>query len=762
MLDFLHVFIYSVRNMRRRLGWLSQRREMSPRSSSDLVRSTVASHPSAVFSAADLVSQLPDVSRELVDQVLARMVAAGQIERLARGLYQRSDAPIGDGELPSLSGGGPEAPRGTTNLANLIWSTADEVLRGEYKPHQYGSVILPFTVMRRLDCVLARTKPAVLKAFETHRRRGIDLDYFLEKAAGGLKFWNTSKFDFDVLIQDSAGIRRNLIDYVNGFSSTVRDIFEYYKTIDLINDLDRYKLLFLLVQKFASVNLHPDVILNQDMGQAFEELVRRFSESSNETPGEHYTPRDAIRLMVDLLFSTDEDPTLTKEARIVTLYDPTAGTGGMLSVSEVQLNQMNATILVRPFGQELNEQTYAICKADMLIKGQDVSKIALGNTLSNDAFPNERFDYMLSNPPYGVDWKKVRDAVEAEHRKLGPRGRFGPGLPRISDGQMLFLLHLVSKMHPKGAETSRIAIVMNGSPLFSGGAGSGESEIRKYVIEHDLLEAIVGLPNDMFYNTGIATYVWILSNNKEERRKGKVQLIDATDAFEKMRRSLGNKRRRFNREHVASIVNAYGDFKQSVISKIVLNEELGYRTIVVERPLRLNFQVSPERLERLSADTSLAKSSEDLNNLKTALREISAARVFMNRQEFLKSLDAALKKAQISLTAPQYKSLWQALSERDLSADVVMAKKGQPEPDAELRDTENVPLGESLEAFFDREVKPYVPDAWIDPDKTRVGYEIPFTRYFYKYEPPRRLEAIDADLKSLTGEIIGMLDEVAS
>lgn len=665
-------------------------------------------------------------------------------------------AEIDERERPSAKAA-PEAP----NIANLIWATADEVLRGDYKPHEYGSVILPFTVMRRIDCVLAPTKAQVLEAAVKYAKSDVDPSIFFERATGGLKFWNTSKFDFTTLTNDAAGIQKNLLDYVGGFSASIRDIFDYYKTVDLINGLARKNLLFLLVQKFAKVNLHPDVLSNADMGQAFEELIRRFSEQSNETAGEHYTPRDAIRLAVELLFTTDEDPTLRKEQRIITLYDPTAGTGGMLSVAEEHLKNYNKSIVVRPYGQELNEETYAICKADMLIKGQDISKIVLGNTLSKDAFPNEKFDYMLSNPPYGVDWKKVKDEVEGEARRLGFKGRFGPGLPRISDGQTLFLLHLISKMHPKGSnETSRIAIVLNGSPLFSGGAGSGESEIRRFVLENDLLEAIVALPTEMFYNTGIATYIWILSNNKEPRRKGKVQLVNATEFFGKMRRNLGSKRREVRAEDIARIATEYGNFQETEYSKIFPTTEFGYRTVVVERPLRLNFQVSPERLARLDDETSLTKNGLNLDDLKEALIGICPD-VYKSRTAFVKALDKSLDRADIALKGPQYKAVLSALSERDETADICLDGKKRPEPDSELRDTENVPLDEDINVYMQREVMPFVPDAWVDEDKTKVGYEIPFTRYFYEYKPPRSLIDIDADISATSLEIVSLLGKAS-
>lgn len=718
------------------------------------IRAAVAGLPSPVFSPAELAAALPNVKREIFDQTLKRMVQDGTLQRLQPRLYQRSDeptAPKDDKTTPLVVTG--DLPK----IANLIWTTADEVLRGDYKPHEYGSVILPFTVMRRIDCVLEPTKAKVLETAAKHAKSDIDPAFFFEKATSGLKFWNTSKFDFATLANDSAGIKKNILDYVGGFSESIRDIFDYYKTIDLINDLARKNLLFLLVQKFAKVNLHPDVVSNADMGQAFEELIRRFSEQSNETAGEHYTPRDAIRLAVELLFATDEDPTLSKEHRIVKLYDPTAGTGGMLSVAEEHLKHFNSTVDVLPYGQELNEQTYAICKADMLIKGQDISKIVLGNTLSNDAFPNEKFDYMLSNPPYGVDWKKVKDDVETEAKKLGFKGRFGPGLPRISDGQMLFLEHLISKMHPKGSgETSRIGIVMNGSPLFSGGAGSGESEIRRYVLENDLLEVIIALPTEMFYNTGISTYIWILSNNKEQRRIGKVQLINATDFYSKMRRSLGNKRREVTRDNIADIVNEYSAFNDSEISKILRNEELGYNTIVVELPLRLSFQVTSERLHILDNEPTLTKNGVNFPDLQKALLSIGEDR-FLSRDAFFDRLDTALKSAKLSLKALQYRAVWQAFSERDASADICVNNKGEPEADPDLRDTENVPLGQDVDEYMLREVVPHAPEAWIDKAKTKTGYAIPVGRYFFQPKKPRHLSDIDSAIAKVTAKIAATL-----
>jgi type I restriction enzyme M protein len=653
-----------------------------------------------------------------------------------------------------------------TNVSGLIWSIA-ELLRGDVRPADYGSFILPFTVLRRIDCVLAKTKPAAIAA-----AKGIkDLDTLrpdqklaLEKAAGrGFKFYNASALTLATVLADPSHVRENLDSYVGGFSPNVRDIFERYKFDVRIAELDEKNLLYKVLKEFVAVDLHPGIVLNPQMGDAFEHLIRRFAELSNETAGEHYTPRDAIRLAVDLLLAGDAD-LLTNKAPLRSVYDPTAGTGGMLSVAEDRIKAYNANAKVTAFAQELNDESYAVCKADMLMKGQDVNNVVQGNTLSDDKFPDKQFDWMLSNPPYGVDWKKIQEAVEDEHEKRGFKGRFGPGLPRISDGQMLFLLHLVSKMQPieKNPNGSRVAIVMNGSPLFSGGAGSGESEIRRYLFEHDLVEAIVGLPTEMFYNTGISTYIWILSNNKAKERRGKTQLIDATSYWEKMPKSLGNKRRQMTEGNIAKIARIFGEFEEGEFSKILPNEAFGYKTITVERPLRLNFRVAPERLARLDEEKSLAKNELDLEALKNALRPIDQATVFKDRPDFLKVLDAMLTKARIELTGPQYKALWQALSKRDEAADVCKNSKAKPEPDANLRDTENVPLGESIETYFAREVRPYVADAWIDDEKTKVGYEVPFTRIFYKYVPPRPLHEIDDELAAITTEIVTMLGDVTA
>lgn len=644
------------------------------------------------------------------------------------------------------------------SLSAFIWSVAD-LLRGDYKQSDYGSVILPFTVLRRLDCTLEATKADVLGEYDQRKETGLPLGPFLTKKSG-VQFYNTSPLDVPKLLQDAANIQANLAAYVGAFSDNVRDIFERYDFLSEIAKLDQANLLYQVVQKFAAIDLHPEVVSNADMGLVFEELIRKFAELSNETAGEHYTPREVIRLMVDLLFVADE-AVLTQPGVVRSLYDPTAGTGGMLSIAEEHLRTMNPQAQLTVFGQELNPESYAICKADMLIHGQNVSHIILGNTLSHDAFPQEIFDYGLSNPPFGVEWKKVDKEVRDEHERLGFAGRFGPGLPRISDGSMLFLLHLISKMRPVAEGGGRFAIVLNGSPLFTGGAGSGESEIRRWVIENDWLEAIVGLPTDMFYNTGIATYIWVLSNHKAPERQGKIQLIHAVDWFRKMRKSLGSKRKELGPDDIARIVQLYGDFTDNASSKIFNNTEFGYRTITVERPLKLSFAVTADRLARLDELKALAKLNGSMETLQQALKNMGADRVWTNRELFQHDLKEALAQAALSLTPAQLKVVVQTLGEHDDEADVCRDAKGRPEPDPELRDTENVPLSEDIHEYFAREVLPHVPDAWIDESKTKVGYEIPFTRHFYKYTPPRPLEEIEAELTCLSAEIGALLKEIS-
>jgi type I restriction enzyme M protein len=571
------------------------------------------------------------------------------------------------------------------NLSSFIWSVAD-LLRGDYKQSEYGKVILPFTVLRRLDCVLESTKVAVLAELEKRTKARVNPEPFLLRKASQL-FYNTSPLDLKKLMGDQDHIGENLRAYMQAFSPAVRDIFESFEFHIQIDRLQKASLLYLVTEKFANIDLHPAAVSNNQMGAVFEELIRKFAELSNETAGEHFTPRDAIRLMVNLLFIEDDDA-LTKPGVVRSLYDPTAGTGGMLSVAGEHLASLNPGARLVMYGQELNPESYAICKADMLIKGQDIANIIFGNTLSADGLLGKLFDYMLSNPPFGVEWKKIEAIIRKEFTEQGFNGRFGPGLPRVSDGSLLFLLHLISKMRPAKDGGSRFGIVLNGSPLFTGGAGSGESEIRRYVLENDLVEAIIGLPTDMFYNTGISTYVWIVSNRKPEARRGKVQLIDASGFWQKMRKSLGSKRKELSPEHIEEITRIFGSFKKVTkdgvpISRIFKNEDFGYRTITVERP------------------------------------------------------------------------------ERDAKGKIILGTKGKgkdkPQPDSNLRDTENVPLSEDVETYFKREVLPHAPDAWIDHEKTQVGYEIPFNRHFYVFQPPRPLSEIDAELKGVTDRILKMI-----
>ena len=645
------------------------------------------------------------------------------------------------------------------NLSAHIWSVAD-LLRGDYKRSDNGKIILPFTILRRLDCVLSSSKAAVLDEIEKRKDSPIPLDVLLPRITG-YSFYNTSKLDLAKILTDPNQVRQNLIAYINSFSENITDIFEKYEFVKVIDGLAANNLLYFIVKRYVEVDLHPDSVSNADMGLVFEELIRKFAEESNETAGEHFTPREVIRLMVNLLFDPDSDA-LSKAGTIRSLYDPTAGTGGMLSVAEEHLHSMNPGAKLIVYGQELNGESYAMCKSDMLIKGQDVANIIHGNTLSSDGLQGKTFDYGLANPPFGVEWTKVESEVKGEHEKLGFAGRFGPGLPRKNDGSFLFLLHLISKMSPvkyEGTEAvggGRIAIVLNGSPLFTGSAGSGESDIRKWVLENDLLEAIIALPNDMFYNTGIATYVWVLSNHKPKERKGKVQLIDGSGFSQKMRKSLGSKRNELGEDDIATITRLYGSFSDSEHSKIFNTRDFGYSTITVERPLRLVFQITKDKIEALSVNKAAMK-LEYLNDWIAALSAISPDKQWTNREKFLAEIGKALS---TKLSASEAKILISVFGSADEAGDICLDKKGNPEPDADLRDTENVPLGENIDSYFDREVKPHAPDAWIDHSKTKVGYEIPFTRHFYKYVPPRSLDTIDAELDAVTKDILALLGSV--
>jgi len=679
----------------------------------------------------------------------------------------------------------------TTNhssTANEIWAVAD-LLRGDFKQSQYGRVILPFALLRRLECVLADTKEAVLAKVTAVEAMPIEVQGPLllrEASSDGTArhFYNTSSMDLSKL--GETGTADNLEAYINAFSDDAREIFEHFRFSEFIQKLDEANLLYLVVKRFANWDLSPAAISNHEMGLAFEELIRKFAESSNETAGEHFTPRDIVRLTTALVFGEDDD-VLLLPGIVRSIYDPTAGTGGFLSSGMEYLYELNDQARLAPFGQELNPESYAICKADMLIKGQDVSNIKLGNTLSDDQLPTDRFDYMLSNPPFGVDWKKVQRGILDEHKVKGFDGRFGPGLPRVSDGSLLFLMHLVSKMRPvnphpgKGESTggSRIGIILNGSPLFTGGAGSGESEIRRSLLESDLVEAIIALPTDMFYNTGIATYIWVLCNHKPESRCGVVQLIQATETFGKMPRSLGSKRKVFSEAQVDAITASFGKAgaheadEHGIVSKLFPTTAFGYRRITVERPLQLRFDPQDaDKRAALVADTAwekFAAKDPDLASATLAALDQVEDR-YLSRDGFQKAVTAELKPTGWKLAAAQWKLLAKHLGEHDEEAEICRDSKGKPEPDSGLRDNENVPLGEDIHDYFAREVTPHVVEAWIDESKRDdkdgevgiVGYEIPFNRHFYTYTPPRDLEEIDAELATLTGEIQELLKEISA
>ena len=630
--------------------------------------------------------------------------------------------------------------------ASFIWSIAD-LLRGDYKQSEYGRVILPLTVLRRLDCVLEPTKQAVLEYLPQTKGLSPEAVETVLKKKAKLSFYNKSKFDFQKLVADPNDIAANLRNYISGFSKNARDILDHFNFEDHIERLDKSNLLFLIMKRFAEVDLHPDKIPNIEMGYIFEELIRKFADLSNETAGEHFTPREVIRLMVNVIFLNDRK-ILTEKGKIQTLYDPACGTGGMLSVAEEYLRELNPDASLRVFGQELNPESCAICNSDMLIKGQNTDHIKFGNSFTQDGLKDDKFDYMLSNPPFGVEWKKIEADIVKEYETLGFSGRFGAGLPRISDGSFLFLQHMISKMRPENGG-ARLGIVFNGSPLFSGGAGSGESEIRKWIIEHDMLEAIVALPDQLFYNTGISTYIWIVTNRKEKERKGKIQLVNATGFFKKMARSLGNKRNEIGEDHIAEVTKIYGAFKSGEYCKIFKNEYFGYTRVTVERPLRLNFQASQERIDRI-----------DDKEIKKILNRMGGTKVYKNRQDFISAVETIGTRQASPVSKPAMKTILKALSERDETADICLDKDGKPEADSELRDFENVPLTDNIEAYFKREVLPPVPDAWMDRSKDKVGYEINFTKEFYKYKPLRSLDEIRKDILALEKETEGLLEEV--
>ena len=772
-----------------------------------------------------------------------------------------------------------------SQVAAFIWSVAD-LLRGDFKQSQYGRVILPFTLLRRLECVLATSKAAVV--LEHEKIQPLNLpeeaqEKFLLRATNELAFFNTSPMDLGKMGQTD--IKANLKTYVQSFSKDAREIFEHFKFDEFVGLLDDANLLYKVVKMFATTDLSPEAISNHEMGFVFEELIRRFAEGSNETAGEHFTPRDIVRLTTALVFMED-DAALSKDGIIRTIYDPTAGTGGFLSSGMEYVLELNPNAVMRAFGQELNPESYAICKADMLIKGQDVSRIKLGNTLSNDQLSAEQFDYMLSNPPFGVDWKKIESDIKNEHQVKGFNGRFGAGLPRVSDGSLLFLMHLISKMRNNDSSNqqgSRIGIILNGSPLFTGSAGSGESEIRRYILEADLLEAIIALPNDMFYNTGIATYIWILSNKKDAERKGKVQLIDGSNLYSKMRKSLGSKRNEMSEDDIKTITRSFGNFEvmdareldkpaevksnrgrqsanpktetaKTFASKIFNTYEFGYRRVTIERPLRLSAQITDAAVASLRfapkpfnavmqalydqygqawTDDSYGIFSEDEQLEARALikaeypelkekdiKDVLDSKIWLLQKDLMQkaqalqdhigtvqsddfnAFDDTLKHAyktieskhDLKLDNKEKKQFLDAITWKNPEAEPVISKvlKVAANPlygqcnykdkvvefvqDGDLRDAENIALNPNvsttdlIEDYFKREVQPHVADAWINADKRDdkdgeigiVGYEIPFNRHFYVYQPPRDLAEIDADLDAVSREIMQLLQEVHS
>jgi type I restriction enzyme M protein len=651
-----------------------------------------------------------------------------------------------------------------TKLAGFIWSVAD-LLRGDYKQSEYGKVILPFTVLRRLDCVLAPTKDAVLEHKAKLAEQGVQNLDMLKRATGGLSFYNTSKLDFQSAVRDQDNVASNLKTYVGAFSENAREIFEAYEFTAQLSRLDAAGLTYQVASKFAEIDLSPEAVDNHQMGYAFEELIRRFSEISNETAGEHFTPREVIKLMVNLLLAPDEQDLVTPGV-VKTVLDPACGTGGMLTAAEDFILEHNPQAKVVPHGQELNAESYAICKSDMMIKGENASNIKLGNSFSQDKHYGKTFDYLLANPPFGVEWKKVKDDVENE-AKIGFAGRFGAGLPRINDGSLMFLQHMIHHMKKPEQGGSRLAIVFNGSPLFTGAAESGESKIRQWILENDWLEAVVALPDQLFYNTGISTYFWILTNRKDEAHRGKVILLDAREHWSKMRKSLGDKRKVIPDADIATLTGLYGDALTAAEDadhpmhekvKVFSPRDFGYHRITVERPLKLRFEVTEEALAELEVAKPLGK-YEGREKLITALRGLVGKPAAFRKVDFAKTLKETLVPLG-KLPVGVDKAVWGATSVSDPEGELQTDSKGNPLPDPDLRDNENVPLDEDIDAYMAREVLPHVPDAWVDHTKTKVGYEIPFTRHFYKYTPPRPLEEIDAELKELEAQIQRLLSEV--
>ncbi len=677
-----------------------------------------------------------------------------------------------------------------SEIVSFFWGIAD-LLRDDFRRSKYQDVILPLTVLRRIDCVLSDTKQDVLTQNARFRDRLDNLDDLLRKTSG-FAFYNTSLYDFERLLQDAPNLAKNLRNYIAGFSPNMQEVLEKFDFDGTITKLDDAEILFLVMERFKNADLHPSKIDNHSMGTIFEELIRKFNEAMNENPGEHFTPRDVVHLMVDLMLAGDEEH-IRKPGVAVTVYDPCCGSGGMLTITKEHIQGgdegegINPAADVFLFGQEVNPETYAVSKSDMFLNdptGEDADRIAFGSTLSNPSHRGHTFDYLIANPPYGKDWKRDEAEVKGEYEK-GAAGRFGAGLPRISDGQLLFLQHMVGHMRASKDGGARVALIMNGSPLFTGDAGGGESEIRRWILENDLLEALVALPEQLFYNTGIATYVWVLSNRKPPERKEKVLLIDATSFWVPMKKSLGDKRREIPREQAAAILETLDRFEEGPHAKLFPTTHFGFRKITVERPLRLNFQASSERVACLADETAFKNLARSKKRGEAGEREIAEGKtlqqgirvllrtlpdpMYKNQEEFTNVLGSAVKRAGVKLSVPVKRAIFNALSERDGTAEICRDEKGKPEPDTDLRDTENVPLSEDVDAFFQREVAPHVPDAWIDRSKTDpkdggvgiVGYEINFNRYFYVYEPPRPLDEIGADIRTVESEILDLLREVA-
>lgn len=662
-----------------------------------------------------------------------------------------------------------------SQLVSFIWSVAD-LLRHDFRRSEYGRVVLPFTVLRRLDTVMEPTREVVRQRDESFPGETPDA---LLKAAAGLPFYNTSRQSFATIGADPAQAKKNLLDYINGFSDEVKEIIEHYDFYNKIERLEAADLLYQVIQRFADpkLDLSPQAVDSHGMGYIFEDLIRRFNELSNETAGEHFTPREIIELMVELLLGPDDD-ILAGPGKVIDILDPACGTGGMLAAAEEHIRKLNPNARVNLYGQEINPEAYAICRSDMMLKGHDATNIAFGNSFSQDAHEGRTFNYMLANPPFGVEWKKVKQVVEDEHRNLRHAGRFGAGLPRINDGSFLFLQHMMHKMRAPDKGGARIAIVFNGSPLFTGGAGSGESEIRRWILERDYLEAIVALPDQLFYNTGISTYIWIVTNRKEPHRQGKVVLLDARDRWEKMRKSLGEKRKRISEEQIGHICRIYANALDIADSpthpdyakvKIFNNEDFGYQRITIDRPLRQRFEITEDTITAI-AESSAIKKYTEREELLTALKSLVGI-TEKTKAAFSQRLFDAYVKAEITIPPTAVdKAIMTAAAVTDPEGEIQTAK-GKPVHDPDLRDSENVPLTEDIDEYFDREVRPHVPDAWIaetkDPKtketvRARIGYEIPFTRYFYTYTPPRSLAEIDAELNTLESQIQQLLGEVTS